>query len=51
MLIYRLIHFADPITDIDIGLQGRDKELCKPIIQLFYKTRAQNEIEGVFKSL
>ena len=30
MLIYRLIHFKDPIPDIDIGLEGRDKELCKP---------------------
>jgi hypothetical protein len=35
MLIYRLIHFHDPIPDIDIGLDGRDKELCKPLLQLF----------------
>jgi hypothetical protein len=45
MLIYRLIHFADPIVDIEIGLEGRDKELCKPVIQLFYNTKAQKEIE------
>ena len=45
MLIYRLIHFADPIADIEIGLDGRDKELCKPVIQLFYNTNAQKEIE------
>ena len=45
MLIYRLIHFADPIVDIEIGLDGRDKELCKPVIQLFYNTKAQKEIE------
>ena len=45
MLIYRLIHFSDPISDIDIGVDGRDKELCKPVIQLFYNTEAQAEIE------
>jgi hypothetical protein len=45
MLIYRLIHFGDPIVDIEIGLDGRDKELCKPVIQLFYNTKAQKEIE------
>jgi hypothetical protein len=38
MLMYRLIHFSDPIQDIDIGFDGRDKELCKPTIQLFYNT-------------
>ena len=45
MLVYRLIHFKDPIPDIDIGLDGRDKELCKPIIQLFNnKTDSEKEI-------
>jgi hypothetical protein len=38
MLVYRLIHFHDPIHDIDTGLDGRDKELCKPLLQLFYNT-------------
>jgi hypothetical protein len=49
MLIYRLIHFADSIPDIDIGVDGRDKELCKPIIQLFYNTEAQVEIENALQ--
>jgi hypothetical protein len=31
MLVYRLIHFNDPIPDIDINLKRRNKELCKPI--------------------
>jgi hypothetical protein len=44
MLIYRLIHFKDAIPDIDIGIDGRDKELCKPTIQLFYNTDARKEI-------
>ena len=50
MLIYRLIHFADPIVDIEIGLDGRDKELCKPVIQLFYNTKAQKEIETALQN-
>ena len=35
MLIYRLVHYNEPIPDIDIGLDGRDKELCKPLLQLY----------------
>ena len=45
MLVYRLIHFADPIPDINIGVKGRNKELFKPYIQLFHNSEAQNEIE------
>jgi hypothetical protein len=30
MLTYRLIHSEDTIVDIDIGVLGRHKELCKP---------------------
>ena len=49
MLIYRLIHFKDAIADIDIEVDGRDKELCKPIIQLFYNTSVQKEIEAALQ--
>ena len=35
LLIYRLIHFKDSILDLDIGVEGRDKELVKHLIQLF----------------
>ena len=49
MLIYRLIHFKDAIPDIDIGIDGRDKELCKPTIQLFYNTDARKEIEAALQ--
>jgi hypothetical protein len=44
MLIYRLIHSQDPIPEIDIGIQGRDKELCKPTLQLFQNTKSYDEI-------
>jgi hypothetical protein len=51
MLVYRLVHFSDPIQDINIGLDGRDKELCKPTIQLFYNTKSQLEIEAALQNL
>ncbi|HEY1248320.1 MAG TPA: hypothetical protein VGE97_04980, partial [Nitrososphaera sp.] len=45
MLIYRLLRFNDPICDIDVGVEGRDKELSKPILQLFYGSKVQKEVE------
>jgi hypothetical protein len=36
MLIYRLLHFKDPLPDIVVGFGGREKELVKPYIQVFY---------------
>jgi hypothetical protein len=49
MLVYRLIHFKDELPDIYIGVEGREKELSKPIIQLFYNTNAQKEIESTLQ--
>ena len=42
LLIYRLIHFKDTIPDLDIGVEGRDKELVKPLVQLFYGSNSLN---------
>jgi hypothetical protein len=50
MLVYRLIHFKDCIPDIDINIQRRNKELCKPCIQLFYGTPVQEKIEQTFQT-
>jgi hypothetical protein len=49
MLIYRLTHFGDSIADVDIGLDGRNRELCKPLIQLFYNTSIQEEIKSTLQ--
>jgi hypothetical protein len=43
LLMYRLIHIKDPYKEITIGLDGRDEELCKPILQLFYTLGASEE--------
>lgn len=45
MLIYRLVHHKNVIPDIDIGIKRRNRELCKPYIQLFYGSNIQQEIE------
>jgi hypothetical protein len=43
LLIYRLMHIKDPYKEISIGLDGRDEELCKPLLQLFYTLGASGE--------
>jgi len=45
MLLYRLIHFQDKFVNIDVGVTRRNKELAKPILQLFFETEVQPEIE------
>lgn len=45
MLIYRLVHSKEVMHDIDIDIKRRNKELCKPYIQLFYGSAVQQEIE------
>jgi hypothetical protein len=44
LLAFKLIH-SKPFPELDIGIEGRDKELCKPSIQLFYDSESQKEIE------
>jgi hypothetical protein len=46
MLCYRLIHYTDQQPDIEIeGLDGREMELCKPLLQLFYGSKAYKEVK------
>jgi hypothetical protein len=53
LLVYKLLHFKDPLPEVDVGLDGRDKELCKPLLQLFLGLGASqetlNEIEQAMK--
>jgi hypothetical protein len=44
MMIYRLVHFSDPVTNIDVGVAMRAKELVKPLLQLFYNSKCSDEI-------
>ena len=45
LLIYRLVHFKDQVPDIDTGLKRRNRELCKPILQLFHDSRVETQTE------
>ena len=53
LFMYRLIHIKDPYREIEIGLDGRDAELCKPLLQLFYTLGASvetlNELESTLQ--
>lgn len=51
LFMYRLIHFRDPIPDIDIGIVGRDKELVKPVLQLFHGSTTQRGIADTLQRL
>ena len=50
MLCYRLVHYKDLLPDIETGLKNRDEELCKPLLQLFYGTKALKEIIPTFET-
>ena len=43
LFMYRLVHVKDPYQEITIGLDGRDEELCKPLLQLFFTLGASEE--------
>ena len=44
LLIYRIIHYDEPIPDIKLSIKNRDKQLCKPVIRLFKNTKVIDEI-------
>jgi hypothetical protein len=47
ILCYRLVHYKEPIIDIETGLKNRDDELCRPLLQLFHRTEAISEIVDI----
>ena len=49
LLAYRLLHIKDPYIEIDTGLDGRDEELCKPLLQLFHTLGASEETQTEIK--
>jgi hypothetical protein len=51
LMIYRLVHFNDEVKDIETGLEGRDKELSKPILQLFYGAECFQNIQAALEKL
>lgn len=50
LLVYRLKHFKDPIPDLDINIEGRDKELVKYSIQLFYGCKCLKQVTATLQT-
>lgn len=51
MIVYRLIHFNDFIPDIDVKIEGRDKELIKPTLQLFQDSECKTRLISAFQNI
>ena len=37
-LLYRLLHFHDEFPEFSINLEGRDRELCLPLLQMSFNS-------------
>ena len=44
LLIYRLKHYGEKLSDIKTNLQNREKQLFKPVLRIFHDTSILNEI-------
>ena len=47
LFIYRLLDQGHKFPDIKLDLTGREKQLFKPTLRLFQKTRTQKELEPI----
>ena len=47
LFMYRLLDHGHKFPDIKLDLTGREKQLFKPILRLFQKTRTQKELEPI----
>jgi hypothetical protein len=50
LFAYRLVHYSDPIPDMRFKLEGREDELCAPLIRLFTALGASEQLLGSIKS-
>lgn len=44
LFCYRLLHYRDPIPNIELSVKNREKQLCKPLLRLFQDAECQEEI-------
>lgn len=44
LFAFRLIHYDEPINDLKLTIDGRDEELCSPLVRLFQKSEVLEEI-------
>jgi hypothetical protein len=50
LFAYRLVHYSDPIPDMRFKLEGREDELCAPLIRLFTALGASQQLLSTIKS-
>jgi hypothetical protein len=44
LFAFRLLHYQDPLPNIDLSVKNREKQLCKPVLRLFQDSKCQEEI-------
>lgn len=44
LFAYRLLHYQDPLPNIELSIKNREKQLCKPVLRLFQDAECQEEI-------
>jgi hypothetical protein len=44
MFAFRLLHYQDPLPNIELSVKNREKQLCKPLLRLFQNAECQDEI-------
>jgi hypothetical protein len=44
MFAFRLLHYQDPLPNIELSVKNREKQLCKPLLRLFQNAECQHEI-------
>ncbi len=44
LFVYRILNYDKPISDLDLSIKNRDKQLCKPLVRLFQNSKTIDEI-------
>ena len=44
LFAFRLLHYHDPLPNIELTRKTREKQLCKPLLRLFQNARCKEEI-------
>jgi hypothetical protein len=44
LFAFRLLHYQDPLPNIELSIKNREKQLCKPVLRLFQDSKCQEQI-------
>lgn len=44
LLLFRIQNYNNPISDVQLSIRNRDKQLCKPLIRLFQSSKCVKEV-------